>query len=234
METLAELSRLDATTRLSLGRLGVAELDEFVRASTAADAPGELAAAIGELTGGTPLLVCELWRDLRESGAVEVTDGGVRLTRPLDELRGPERLRDVVRQRLARLTREAAAMLDLAAVAGPRFELRVVADAAGLDRGGLADAVGELIRRGLVEELPEPAAACRFTHELVRRAVYDRIAGIDRAALHLRVGEALERAHAADPTRVLPELAHHFTLATPLVGASARSGTTTCARATQR
>ena len=35
--------------------------------------------------------------------------------------------------------------------------------------------------------------------------------------LHLRVGEALERIHDRRP-RVLPELAHHFTLAAPLAG----------------
>ena len=217
-EMLAELSRLDATVRLSLGRLSENELDEFGRASSSAEAPGGLAATIGALTGGTPLLVCELWRDLRDSGAVEVTEGGVRLTHTLDELRGPERLRDVVRQRLARLTPEAAAALDLAAVAGPRFELRVIADAAALDARGLAVAVGELIGRGLLEALPGPAAACRFTHELVRRAVYDRIAYADRATLHLRVGEALEAAHATELTRVLSELAHHFTLAAPIAG----------------
>ena len=46
---------------------------------------------------------------------------------------------------------------------------------------------------GLIEELPGPTLACRFTHELVRRAVYDRLSPLRRAELHLRVGEALER-----------------------------------------
>ena len=41
---------------------------------------------------------------------------------------------------------------------------------------------------------------------------------IRRAELHLRVGDAFESAHKADPARVLPELAHHFTLAVPLAG----------------
>ena len=217
-DTLADLSRLDGMTRLSLGRLTDEEVGAFISASADAEAPGELASAIGELTGGTPLLLCELWRDLRESDAVEVSDTGVQLSRPIAELRGPERLRDVVRQRLSRLAPETAAMLELAAVTGPRFELRVLADAAGLDQGALAAAVEEAIRNGLIEELPEPVPACRFTHELVRRAVYDRITGIRRAELHLRVGEALERVHATDPARVLPELAHHFTLAAPVAG----------------
>src|SRR5262249_11574283 len=40
------------------------------------------------------------------------------------------------------------------------------------------------------------------------------------AELHLRVGEALENTYLQDFERVLPELAHHFTLAAPLGGAA--------------
>ncbi len=44
----------------------------------------------------------------------------------------------------------------------------------------------------MIEELPAPRLAYRFTHELVRRALYDRLSRLRRAELHLRVGEALE------------------------------------------
>ena len=143
----------------------------------------------------------------------------MRLHRPLAELRGPERLRDVVRQRLSRLPPETAATLELAAVAGPRFELRVLAEAAGLDQRGLAAAVEEAIRSGLVEELPEPRPACRFTHELVRRADLrpDRRHAARRAAPPRRRG-ARARPRAPTSTACLPELAHHFTLAAPVAG----------------
>src|SRR5262249_39462340 len=107
---------------------------------------------------------------------------------------------------------------ELAAVAGASVELPVLADAAGCDRRALGKLLEGALAGGLLEELPEPAAAYRFTHELVRRAVYDRIVGLRRAELHLRIGEALELAHAADPTRVLPQLATHFTLAVPASG----------------
>src|SRR5262249_52200108 len=76
----------------------------------------------------------------------------------------------------------------------------------------------EAVEAGLLEELPVPTLDWRFTHELVRRAVYDDLKRGRRVELHLRVGEALEQAHAGDPARVLPELAHHFTLAAPIAG----------------
>ena len=143
----------------------------------------------------------------------------MRLSRPVAEVRGPERIREVVQQRLSRLSPETSHMIELAAVAGPRFELRVVATAAGLDQAALTEAVVHAARDGIIEELPDAVPACRFTHELVRRAVYDPIPRIRLPQLHLLVGEALERDHAPDLARVLPELAHHFTIAAPVAGA---------------
>jgi DNA-binding SARP family transcriptional activator len=217
-DTLADLARLDGVERLALGNLSDDDVAAFVRASTDADASPELASALGELTRGTPLLVCELWRELRDSGAVAVSGGSAQLAGSITTLRGAERFRDLVRQRLLRLTPETVSVLRLAAVAGPQFELRVLAEAAGRDQAALVTPVETAAATGFVEELPEPPGACRFTHELVRRAVYDRIAGVRRAELHLRVAEALERVYAADQAPVLPELAHHFTLAAAVGG----------------
>ena len=217
-DTLADLSRLDGVTRLALGNLDDEEVGEFIRGATGASAEPGLATAIGALTEGTPLLLCELWRDMREQGALEVTDAGVRLTRPLAEIHGPEQVRDLVHHRLAQLAPEVTLTLEHAAVLGPRFELRVLAAATGVEPTGLAAALEQAGRRGFVEELPEPEPTYRFSHELVRRAVYDQIPAVRRAELHLRAGQALERLEPADTTRHLPELAHHFTLAAPVTG----------------
>ena len=92
-DALADLLRLDAVSRLALRGLSTEEVGAFIQASADAEASPELTSAISELTDGTPLLVCELWRDLRESAGVEVADGGVRLSRPVAEVRGPERIR---------------------------------------------------------------------------------------------------------------------------------------------
>ena len=218
VDALADLSRLEGVTRLALGNLSTADVSAFIKASTDAEATTGLVDAIEDLTDGTPLLLCELWRALRSSGGVEVSTV-VQLTRPIAELRGSERLRDVVQPRLTRLAPATAALVDVASVVGTRFELGVVAAATGIEQHDLVVAIEEAADSGLIEELPDPSPACRFSHELVRRVVYDRIARVRRVELHLRVGEALERAHRAEPTRVLPELAHHFTLAAPIAGA---------------
>jgi DNA-binding CsgD family transcriptional regulator/tetratricopeptide (TPR) repeat protein len=217
-ETLADLRRADDVVRLRLGGLSDHEVSEFVsRSSTAAPSPDleQVARAITDLTAGNAFLICELWRALVETGAVEVQDGVARVNAPLAELGTPESVREVVSQRLARLAPATTELLELAAAAGAEFELDILQRGAGLEERELLAALDEAVRSGFVEELSLPRLAYRFTHELVRRAVYDRLTRLRRADLHLRVGEAWE-ARAGGSVRALPDLAHHFAAAVPL------------------
>jgi DNA-binding CsgD family transcriptional regulator/tetratricopeptide (TPR) repeat protein len=215
-ETLADLRRYDVV-RLRLAGLSGGEVAEFVRRAAGGDLgpePRELARAIRDLTEGNAFLVCELWRSLVETGTVEVAGGTIRVTRAPTELASPESVREVVSQRLSRLAPGTTDLLELAAAAGAEFELDIVRRAAGLGEPELLAALDEAVRSGMIEETHSHGLACRFTHELVRRALYDRLSHVRRAELHLRVGDALEGG-AGRSGRALADLAHHFTAAAP-------------------
>ncbi len=216
-ETLADLRRSEDVVRMRLEGLSGAEVSDLVSRAAGSDPDPELrelATTIYDLTAGNAFLVCELWRALVETGIVEVAGGQVSVTRPLSELGTPASVREVVSQRLSRLAASTIDLLELAAVAGPEFELEPVRRAAGLAEPELLAALEEAVGSGMIEELPSQRLACRFTHEIVRRALYDRLSRLRRAELHLRVGEALERA-APDSDRTLADLAHHFGAAAP-------------------
>ena len=220
-QTLADLRRSDDVVRLRLSGLSDDDVAEFLRHAAEGDAGAgqpELARAIGELTGGNAFLVCELWRALVETGIVEVVEGTIRPTRPLAELGTPESVREVVSQRLSRLAPPTIDLLELTATAGSEFGLDIVRQAAGLSEPDLLAALDEAVRSAMIEELPSRRLAYRFTHELVRRALYDRLSAVRRAEMHLRVGEALERSDDRSG-RALADLAHHFAAAAPLDGA---------------
>jgi DNA-binding CsgD family transcriptional regulator/tetratricopeptide (TPR) repeat protein len=216
-ETLADLRRSDDVVRLRLSTLSGEEVGEFVRRAAGAEASvelDELAGQLHDLTGGNAFLVCELWRALIETHAIDTTGEVVRVTRPPVELESPESVREVVSRRLARLEPRTSDLLELAAVAGSEFELDIVRRASGLAEPELVSSLDEAAASGMIEELPSPGLVFRFTHELVRRALYDRLSGIRRAELHLRVGEALEAGR--EPAgRTLADLAHHFGAAAP-------------------
>jgi len=215
-DTLADLRRADDVVRLKLGGLSEVEIAEFVEraAGREQEAPvHELASAIHALTEGNAFLVCELWRALLETGALALSEGALRLTRSIEEIATPESVREVVSQRVSRLDDETRDLLDLAAVAGTEFELEVLRTARpDLER---PDALDAAVRSGVVDEVPGPTLAYRFTHELVRRAVYDRLSAHRRAELHLLVGNAIEATDAGSG-RLLADLAHHFAAAAPL------------------
>ncbi len=222
-ETLADLRRADDVLRMRLPGLSEAEVSDLV-SRAAGDLVGdpelpELASTIHDLTGGNAFLVCELWRALLENGTVEVVDGCIVLTRRLAELATPESVSEVVSQRLSRLAPSTSDLLELAAVAGPEFELEPIGRAAKLTEPELLAALEEAIGSGMIEELPSQRMACRFTHEIVRRALYDRLSQLRRAELHLSVGEALEGTTDAASDRGLADLAHHFGSAAPFGGA---------------
>jgi predicted ATPase/DNA-binding CsgD family transcriptional regulator len=218
-ETLADLRRSEDVVRIRLSGLSGEEISDLVSRAAGSDPDPELvelASTIHDLTGGNPFLVCELWRALVETEIVEVVANRVRVTRPLSELGTPESVGEVVGQRLSRLAPGTSDLLELAAVAGPEFELESVRRAAGIAEPELLAALEEAVASGMIEELPSQRLACRFTHEIVRRALYDRLSQLRRAELHLRVGEALESGGA--PDRALPDLAHHFGAAAPFGG----------------
>jgi DNA-binding CsgD family transcriptional regulator/tetratricopeptide (TPR) repeat protein len=222
-ETLADLRRSDDVVRMRLDGLSGEEVSDLVSRAAGSDPDPDdpdlhaLATTIHDLTAGNAFLVCELWRTVLETGIVEVTGGHVRVIRPLTEFGTPESVREVVSQRLSRLSPRTIELLELAAAAGPEFELEPIRRAAGIAEPELLAALEEAVGSGMIEELHTQRLSCRFTHEIVRRALYDRLTRLRRAELHLRVGEALESA-VADSDRALADLAHHFGAAAPFGG----------------
>jgi len=221
-DVLADLRRSDEVVRLHLGGLSEDDVGEFVRRAGGGEIdPGEpgLSRALRDLTEGNAFLLCELWRALVETDAFTIEQGTLRLTRPLQEIATPQSVREVVSQRLSRLDPASRDLLELAAVAGPEFELDVLRRAAPVELERI-NALEPAMRSGMIEELPFPALAYRFTHELVRRALYDRLSVLRRAELHLRIAEALEAVDQPQHGRVLADLAHHFAAAAPIGGAA--------------
>ena len=144
---------------------------------------------------------------------------GVRLSRPLAELRGPERIRDLVAAApVAPRPRRRHGLLELAAVPGRASSCGSSPRPPGSSRRGSPPRSSrrpQRDRRGAARagaRLPLHARA-----RAPRRLRPDHRHPPRRAPPPRRRGA--RALHAADTGRVLPELAHHFTLAAPVAGA---------------
>ena len=170
--------------------------------------PSELARVLHRNTDGNPLFLREHHRrtcwprgsSARSTGRWELVG---RRWRP-SRWGCRETLRQMVEAQVERLTADEQAMLAVASVAGAEFSA-AVAGAGGIDaQTGSSGARrspgdGQFLRATGVAEWPDGTVAGRyaFIHALYQQVLYARIAVGERAGLHLRTGEWLERAYGA-------------------------------------
>ena len=232
---LVDVYRTEGVVRLRLAGLSEADVAEFVRLTAGAEPDPDLAAAILGLTDGNAFLVTELWRELLDADDVDIGPGGARLTRPAAELGTPTTVREVVNQRLTRLSAEANEVLALAAVAGADFELDTVQRTEVVPGDGAA----RRRRRGGAERPARGGAGPASCLSLRPRA---RPARRDRQTLRgARGGDPPARRRGArgaqaagrQPRRRWPRW-RTTTLRRPRSAGSSGRSTTTCSRPTRR
>ncbi|MGH9040974.1 MAG: ATP-binding protein [Acidimicrobiia bacterium] len=216
-DLLADLRRLQGIERIHLTGLDQAAVQAFVEAAAGhplAEEDASFSRTVWAETEGHPFFVAEVLRHLAESGAVAQDDAGRwYMTIEGGELGIPEGVRDVVGQRLSRLSDTANRALAVASVVGLVFSADVVLGAGDLAEDTLYSALEEADAANLLVEIAGPAPQYRFSHALVRATLYDELTAARRVALHRRVGEAIETLHVEALDDHLPALAHHWSRA---------------------
>jgi DNA-binding CsgD family transcriptional regulator/uncharacterized protein HemY len=170
-------------------------------------AQGELLDAMYSLTEGNPFFIEEILKSLMESGDIYFKQGGWK-RKELRELQIPRSVQNAVELRTARLTEGARGVLNLAAVAGRRFDFALLQELTQHDEAQLLQLLKELIAAQLVVE--ESSEQFAFRHALTRQAVSAELLARERKALHRSIAETLERLYASSLEAHLAELALHF------------------------
>jgi DNA-binding SARP family transcriptional activator len=207
---LGELARQPATRTLLLEGFGESDVSRLIEVVADASPSPQMAAAVHTGTGGNPLFVGELVRLLASEG---------RLVEPIHEADVrrsiPRGVRDVIAKRLTLVSDASREMLGMGSVLGREFSIHTLAHAGGRTASEILDVLDETIAEGLVAEMPGSADRLRFTHVLIRDALYDQLGAFRRRQLHGHLGEVLEAGYAADVEPHLAELAQHFFAAGP-------------------
>jgi DNA-binding CsgD family transcriptional regulator len=171
---LGDLATAPGVRRISVRPLSEAAVQEMASGS------GRDAATLYRLTGGNPFFVVE----------VLASDGET----------VPATVGDAILARAARLSPEARAVLDVAAVIGATIDSDLLLSVAG----PVLDEADECIARGLLRGTDDGLVFC---HELAREAILSAIAPLRRRLLHARVLAALRQV--LESERDLARLAHH-------------------------
>ena len=215
-ETLARLARLASFQRQPITGLPPEDVGSFVQGETGITPPKALLSAIHAHTQGNPFFLGEVVRYLAELGRL---DEAPEDTAGAENLGIPQRVRDVIGQRLMRLTGACNLALTTASVIGRDFEFDLLAgltDSASPEE--LLDLMDEAILARIIEDLPGGAVRYQFRHALMQQTLIENISSGRKVRLHARIGEALEKSYGHDLGEHTAELAHHFTQAVPVLG----------------
>ncbi|HET9014903.1 MAG TPA: AAA family ATPase, partial [Thermomicrobiaceae bacterium] len=199
------LVREAGAARLELRPLGAAAMRRLIVARYRlpdADAV-RLEAYLAEHAEGNPFYASELLRTLEDDRLLVEQSDRWELG-DLDRARVPPLLMQVIEGRLARLSPETRGLLELAAIIGQEVPLELWQTVSGADDEALADVVEEGLEAHLLTEAPD--GTIRFSHALVREALYQGVVLVRRRGLHRAAGEALAETQSPDPDAV----AHHF------------------------
>ena len=158
-------------SRLALGRLSAAELAELGAALGRPGLAGRAVRRVGEHSGGHPLFARAMLTELPD----RVLEGAE------EDLYLPRSLATVIMPRLAALPAGARNLVVAASVLGERCAMSDAAVLAGVPQPD--HALDQAVAAGFLEARPGQRGL-RFTHELIRRAVYADIGTARRRSLH--------------------------------------------------
>ena len=210
-EYMASWSNASQLTRHSLNRLSHKQCTALVSAVTAGKAlPAEVLAEIIRKTDGIPLFVEELTKTVMQSGLLQDTRSGYRLSGPLPTLAIPATLQDSLMARLDRLA-PAKEVAQVGAVIGREFGHRLMAEVlCAMPPPKLDAALVDLVRSELVfRRGTPPDATYSFKHALVRDTAYSSMLNSQRVLRHRQIAAALEQGK-HDRMAIQPELlAYH-------------------------
>jgi class 3 adenylate cyclase/tetratricopeptide (TPR) repeat protein len=140
---------------------------------------------------GNPFVLEEILKESVDHGDIFVTDTGWD-RKALEELRIPRTVADSILLRVGRLDPAHAQILRAAAVIGPSFDYRLLADVCLAPAADVREALATCVREQLLEE-DASSGGYRFRHALTREAVYSDLIQPERAELHSRTADALQR-----------------------------------------
>jgi class 3 adenylate cyclase len=170
--------------------------------------PPELMRPLVELADGIPLYAHEYGRMLMERGTLRRSQDSWTMDASA-ELPMPQSVHAVIANRIDLLDAAERAVLQAAAVIGPRFWPGAVAAALGTGADTVERALRTLAQRDLVREQPDSSMAVepeyRFRHVLVSDVCYERLPLAERIARHTRAADWLQ----TRGTELADVVAHH-------------------------
>ena len=165
-DTLAQLSRSSHFQRAILRGLSREETARFIEEVDGTSPTDGLIETVFTHTEGNPFFVAEVIKLLSDEGTLTTGDSGE------SPLRIPAGVREVIGQRLNKLSADCNQTLTIASVVGPQFDLKTLHSLSNnSDEDRLLKVIDEALEARLIEEIPGRVDRYRFTHALIQETL---------------------------------------------------------------
>ncbi len=197
--------------RLALGHLARGEsevLAEGVLQVTTL--PQQVKQLITSKAEGNPFFIEEVSKSLLESGFLRKTNGTYSVERPVEEVRVPETIQEVILSRIDRLESQAREALQLASVIGREFTVRLLERISDIEVQ-LGETLDELKLLELIYQKDYfPELSYMFKHALTHDVAYSTLLLERRKVLHCIIGAGIEELYVDRLSEHFEALAHHY------------------------
>ena len=214
-QTLAQLHRSPVFHSTVIGGLDSGDVSLFLQAASGREASQGLADAIYAHTEGNPFFMSEVIRLLVDRGELEeVSTTGGPVTLGI-----PQGVREVIDQRLGRLSENCIQALTTASVIGRQFDFRLLRTlSAEITEDEVLKAIDEAVSSHLIEESEGLADSYQFSHAVVQQTLAEELTTSRKTRMHARIAETLEGIYAGDEEAHAAELAYHFAESQTVLG----------------
>jgi len=195
--------------KIALGSLSDGETRELISVILGLwDVPPDIVSFINGITEGNPFFIIEVLKILVEKGYVYKTGVAWNFLK-VKEMVLPERISDILKEKMESLSHEARNLLMTASVIGEIFSLENLRFITEENEGYLIDLLDEGLKKGIIFEATGGTGEFCFAHRMMQTVFYNSLSGGRRSFFHRKVGEMLESFH-KDKDEKLEELAYHF------------------------
>jgi len=219
-DLIGRLARSGQRSKIDLSGFDDHEVRALVRSTSPPEtmpALVELTVTLHDATGGNPLFLRELLRELDEQFVK--LESTAELAETITAI-APAGVRALVDRRLERLTEHAHRVVCAAATVGRDLTVDALAVICEMSEGVALEALEEGLAARLLVEDYHQVDRYLFPHAVVRNAVYAAIPPAERQHLHRQIARIIEQQPLERPdtgsTRRSADIAHHFAEAAPL------------------
>jgi DNA-binding CsgD family transcriptional regulator len=205
--------------RLPLKGLERQEVGELLTTIVERDVPHAVIDAISAETEGNPFFIREMLLHFVDTGAMYREDGTwTSDALSVEELGIPEGVRQVVAQRLSRLSESANRLLTAASAFNGVFPFDIAARVAEIEEQAALEAADHALAAQVLRPGSAPGTL-DFTHALFRHTLYAELSPPRQARLHRQIAEAMESTYGERSMEHASELAYHYHRSASLPGA---------------